>query len=272
MQKSSLLKNSQWVQSPIWPDVYDLLNSIRISDSYYQRGTGAASYDLEDTINLHRKWVSSIIDLSDFSYAYVTSGATEAINHWRMSDRRPWQYFEGEYQWPQMISGNGVQVEELLPDHVLYISNPRCYDGNIFEFDNIDVPIILDCAYISSTPIKRIVAPVNTEQVMFSFSKGFGLIGQRCGLVYTKKPHPTLHPLKKVECFNYSAAIIMKAIMNKFTVDEMYHRYKETQKQICWKYDLNPSDTYFIGTSTDDYYQTRRRYRDIARLCITGIE
>ena len=69
---------------------------------------------------------------------------------------------------------------------------------NNLNFKDIEVscPVILDCTYVSSTNIQRIDVPTNTEQVFFSFSKGFGLIGQRLGLVYTKKPHPTLDLLK----------------------------------------------------------------------------
>ena len=120
----------------------------------------------------------------------------------------------------------------------MYVSNPACSTGNFISLKNIDNPVILDCAYITATPIKKITAPKNTEQVMFSFSKGFGLIGQRCGLVYTKEPHPTLEPLNSVECFNYASSKIMEAMMNNFTVDEMYNKYlkadeEKTYEAIC---------------------------------------
>ena len=267
-----MLKNSRWVQSPVWPEVENLLKEIKISDTYYLRGNNKASGDLKSVIELHKDWVKSIIDLSEFPHAYVTSGATEAINHWRMTDKRPWQYFKGDYQWPQIISRNGSENKYLNSKEVLYVSNPACSTGNFISLKNIDNPVILDCAYITATAIKKITVPKNTEQVMFSFSKGFGLIGQRCGLVYTKEPHPTLEPLNNVECFNYSSSKIMEAMMNNFTVDEMYNKYKDTQKEICDKYDLTPSDTYFVATSTDPFYKKLRRNENTARLCITGIE
>lgn len=268
MLKSSL-RDNPWVQSPLSKEVEILLYAL--DPNYYQRGAGQATKDLNETIEKHREWVSPIIDLKEFPFAYVTSGATEAINHWRLSDTRSWQYFKGDYQYPQMLSGNGIEVDELRPNDVLYVSNPKCHDGNFAEFGNINNPVILDCAYISATAIKRINVPVNTEQVMFSFSKGFGLIGQRCGLVYTKKPHPTLHPLKKVECYNYSAAPIMSMIMDKFNVNTMYNIYLNDQTRVCEQYDLTPSDTYFIGTSTDVYYKKQRRVDGIARLCLTEV-
>ena len=267
-----MLKNSRWVQSPVWPEVEKLLKKIKISDTYYLRGNNKASGELKSVIELHREWVKSIIDLSEFPHAYVTSGATEAINHWRMTDKRPWQYFKGDYQWPQIISKNGNENKYLNSKEVLYVSNPACSTGNFVSLKNINNPVILDCAYITATAIKKITVPKNTEQVMFSFSKGFGLIGQRCGLVYTKEPHPTLEPLNSVECFNYASSKIMEAMMDNFTVDEMYNKYKGIQKEVCDKYDLIPSDTYFVATSTDPFYKKLRRNENTARLCITGIE
>ncbi len=272
LQKSSLLNNSRWVQSPTWPKVQQLLDEIKISDSYHTRGTGEATALNELAIVKHRHWVKDIVDLSDFPYAYVTAGATDAINHWRATDDRPWQFFTGDYQWPNIISQNGKECKYINTKDVLYISNPQCSDGNFRNLPNIENPVILDCAYITATAKQKMFIPKNTEQIMFSFSKGFGLIGQRCGIVYTKEPHKSLHPLSKVECFNYSAAPIMLAMMKNFSVDEMYYLYQDEQDRICDKYDLKPSDTYFIGTSTDPFYKKRRRVGDIARLCLTGIE
>ena len=269
MQKSFLLGNNPWVQSPLCKDVKKLLGEIKTS--YYQRGSGRASKELKEVIEKHRYWVKEIIDLDDFPFAYVTSGATGAIEHWRLSDNRPWQYLNGDYQYPQMLSGNGIEVEEIHPDKVLYVSNPQCYNGNFINLDYIDNPVILDCAYIGATKKEKINVPENTEQVMFSFSKGWGLIGQRCGLVYTKKPHKTLHPLKKVECFNYSSALIMETIIENFTIDEMFNKYRRKQIQICESYDLIPSDTYFIATTEDSYFKKLRRKDNTARICLTPL-
>jgi len=170
-----------------------------------------------------------------------------------------------------MLSGNGEEVEELISDKVLYISNPQCYDGNFVNLDGISNPVILDCAYIGATAIQKINVPVNTEQIMFSFSKGWGLIGNRCGLVYTKKPHKTLQPLKEVECYNYNAAPIIEMVMNNYTVDEMYNRYKDKQIEICTDHELTPSDTFFIATTKDSYYKRLRRKKDKARICLTPL-
>lgn len=267
MLKSSSLRNNPWVQAPLCKDVEYELHKLK--PNYYRRGSGEATQELELAISKHREWVSPIVDLKKFPHAYITSGATEAINHWRLTERRPWQFFKGDYKYPQILSGNGHEVEKLRPNDVLYVSNPRCHDGNFDDFAMITNPVILDCAYVGATYIKKINIPINTEQIMFSFSKGWGLIGQRCGLVYTKEPHPSLEPLKQVECYNYSTAPIINMIMNKFALDEMYNLYKDRQKKICEIYDLKSSDTYFIATTDNVYYKRRRRVNNIARVCLT---
>ena len=86
---------------------------------------------------------------------------------------------------------------------------------NYFNLGNIQAPVILDCTYVSSTDIQKIDVPINTEQVFFSFSKGFGLVGQRLGLVYTKEPHPTLQLLKEFENWNYSGVKTIELIITK---------------------------------------------------------
>ena len=64
-------------------------------------------------------------------------------------------------------------------------------------------------------------------------TKGFGMIGNRLGLVYTKKPHPTLDLLKQFENWNYGGVKTIELVMKNFAVDEMWNKHKEKQIEIC---------------------------------------
>lgn len=270
-----ILKQNPWVQSPISSEVIELLKDIDISATYYQRGTKQATKDLSILEQKHRRWISSILSLDDFQYVYAIAGVTDGLNHWQLTEGRDWQYLKGDYQWPNIISSHkGKEVEQPNDFEVLYISNPQCANGNFLDnnfLQNLKCPVILDCAYLGATLEKSMTMPTNTEQVMFSFSKGWGVVGQRCGLLYTKYPHPTLEPLKKVECWNYNMVKIIENIIDNFSVDYMYNQFKETQIKICNKYGLSPSDTYFLAISEDDYYERRRRKNKEARLCLTPL-
>jgi len=289
------LRNFPYVNVPRIRDVEKLLQTQKVSDTYFSRGSGEATKELNHVEVTHRHWVSSMIDLSNFPYCYYTHGVTDAIHHWVLNNKSPWQYMEGEYEYAGMIGPKGTSVCDVPGQYMdekthraglsadinstkpMYISIPSSADGNIF-YPRVDTwrnnpPVILDCTYISSTAIKTIEVPKTTEQVFFSFSKGFGLIGSRLGLVYTKEPHPTLHRLKEYENWNYSGVRTMQLLMNNFAVDSMHTKYKEKQFDICKEYDFMPSDCFYLATTHDRYYTRRRRMRwnDSARICLTPL-
>jgi len=286
------LRNNPWVDVPCHEDVWHLLKEQRVSDTYYRRGDGQATQDLDWVEATHRNWVHEIIDLSEFPHCYFVNGTTDAIHHWKLTDKRDYQKLcYGEYEYPDMIGPEGQVVcdvegqhmdEEthrsaipgiIDPDKPLYISMPSSADGNFFDLKVGAAPVILDCTYIGSTNIQKINVPQNTEQVFFSFSKGFGLVGQRVGLVYTKEPHPTLQTLKEFENWNYGGVKTIDLIMANFTVDDMWNKHREKQIEICNDYEFKPSDCFFLATTKDTYYTRRRRmkWNDTARICITSL-
>ena len=265
----SIMKKNPWVQAPQIPQIQSLLNTI--TPVNYTRGNGIAKKRLDLLEQQYREWVKDIIDLTEFKHCYFVNGVTDAINQWIATETRPWQYLKGDYEYAKMIGGNASSVEVIQPDTLLYISNPACATGNIIDIDKIQNDVILDCAYIGSTAIHKIVPPVNTEQVWFSFSKGWGLIGQRSGLVFTKQPHKSLSIMKRVEAWNYTSVEICLAVIANFKIDDIYNMYKEKQYQICKEYSLTPSDCFFIANSTHEEYAVRRRQGNVARLDLSYI-
>ena len=289
-QKESL-RDNRWVDVPMSGDVRHLLEKQLVSQTYYRRGDGEATRDLNWVESNHRKWVSKIIDLSEFPHCYFVNGTTDAIHHWTLTEKRPWQQMEGEYEYPDAIGpsgdvccdvpgqymgedGRSAIPAVIDPNKPIFISIPSSADGNFFKPRlPKDVPVILDCTYIGSTNIQKIDVPKCTEQVFFSFSKGFGTIGQRLGLVYTKEEHPTLARLKRLENWNYNGVRTMGLIMSKFAVDTMWNRFNEVQRRICDDYKLKPSECFYLATTKDPYYKERRRMRwnNDARICITSL-
>jgi len=278
LEKKRQIRNNRWVDVPMTNDVWHLLKEQRMSDTYYKRGDGQATRDLDWVEATHRNWVHEIIDLSEFPYCYFVNGTTDAIHHWLLTDDREYQHYQGEYEYPQMIRPGheacvGYKDSVIDPDKVLYVSVPSGCDGNYFDLEDVDCPVILDCTYVSTTNIQRINPPKNTEQVFFSFSKGFGLVGQRLGLVYTKEPHKTLHTLKEFENWNYGGVKTIDLIMSNYSVDDMWNTHKDKQLELCDEYNLIPSDCFFLANSSDEYYKRRRRmkFNDSARLCLTPL-
>lgn len=259
-----LMLINPWVQCPQLPEVDTVLKSVSVAN--YYRGSNAAKKRLSDLESKYRTWIKDIVDLHEFEHFYFVNGVTDAINQWMATETRSWQFLEGDYEYANMIAGSGNKVADINDTDVLYISNPACATGNFIEFEDIENPVILDCAYIGSTAKQRIHLPKNTEQVFFSFSKGWGLVGQRMGVVFTKTPHKSLEPMKRVEAWNYTGVETAHAILDNFDVDTIYNLYKPMQDSICKELGFTPSDCFFIANTTDEKWQMRRRIGNTARI------
>ena len=265
----SIMKKNPWVQAPRIPSVQQLIEGIHAVN--YTRGSGLARQRLDLLEISYRQWVRDIVDLSEFPHCYFVNGVTDALNQWVATEKRPWQYLEGDYEYANMIGGKGEAVSEIQPDTLLYVSNPNASTGNYIELDKVLNDVILDCAYVGSTGVRKIAVPKNTEQIWFSFSKGWGLVGQRSGLVFTKKPHRSLNIMKRVEAWNYTSVEICLAIIANYGIEDIYNAYAPVQKRICEEYNLVASDCFFIANSTDEEYTVRRRQGNLARLDLSHI-
>jgi|TARA_B110000503_G_scaffold68729_1_gene107351 hypothetical protein len=263
------LINTPWVQCPKIDKVSDILSNTEVPN--FVRGSGKAFVRLRKLENKYREWVKDIVDLSEFIHCYFVNGVTDAINQWVATETRSWQYLEGDYEYANMISNRGNKVTYINSSDVLYISNPACATGNFIELKDLPNPIILDCAYLGSTRKQKMYIPKTTEQIWFSFSKGWGLIGQRAGLVFTKQPHKSLEPMKQSEAWNYTSVEIALAVIDNFDIDTVYNQYRDKQLKICKENNFTPADCFFIANSTSTEYSKRRRINNIARLNIGNL-
>lgn len=276
-QQQQNMINSPFVQAPLFEDVRELLAEVSFSDTYRQRGSGEQKRRLETVGHEFRAWASGIVDLSEFGYCYLTNGVTDAIN--QFSATTPlYQRLHGDYHWIDRVrQGPVVEAHELDHRRTLYFSNPQCYNGNfadvelIDEIDRAGCPVVVDCAYLGATPTVRMRLPERTQQVWFGFSKGWGLIGQRLGLCFTKEEHVSLNPMLNVECFDYAKTEIIHRIISQYSIDSQHARMHSEQQRVCAEWNLSASDTFFIANSTDPVYAERRRLGDSARLCITEL-
>jgi hypothetical protein len=264
----NLIKNP-WVQCPQIKSVQQLLKTVEVTN--YARGSGNARHRLDYLESIYRDWVKDIVDLSEFNYCYFVNGVTDAINQWMATEHRPWQFLEGDYEYAHMISGSGEKVKYYNNTDVLYVSNPSCATGDFIKLKDIPNPIILDCAYIGSTLKQKIFVPKTTEQIWFSFSKGWGLVGQRAGLVFTKTPHKSLDVMKNVEGWNYTSVETAIAIVENYAVDTVASAYKPVQQRLCEQYNFTPSDCFFIAKTEDKRFRLRRRQGNVARLDLSSL-
>ena len=267
------------VEIPELFEVNDLVKNIDIKKDV----------DFKSIETAHRKWVGEIVDLSNFSHCYFVNGLEDAIHHWVLTEKRPWQKLcYGEYEYADTIGtagkvtcdvpgqymnqelGRSAIPADIKNDRPLYLSIPSHADGNFFDPGNLDAPIILDCSYVGSTNIQKINVLKNTEQVFFDFTRGFGKVAQGIGLVYTKQPHVSLERSKN---WNDIGIKILDAILSNFTVDYMWKKHKQEQDQICKQHNLKPADCFYLANTRNAQYKDYRlmRWNDTARICITSL-
>lgn len=273
------IKETPWVQSPRLTSTKELFDTITVGDTYYYRGSGESRTDINELEQLHRNWVRDIIDLDEYEHMYFTNGITDAIHQWLLAEDREWQFLHGDYAYAQYMTGKGhhVQLHEISPDRVLYITNPSCSNGNYLPDETIDYinevgcPVVLDMAYVGAIAIQKVKKFKNAEQIWFGFSKGWGAVGQRCGIVYSKELVTNLQMQKNVELWDYTSVNIAKQIIKNYKVDTVYYQMRKYQHQICEEHGWTPSQTFFLALADGDEYSERVRSGDGARLCITPL-
>jgi len=252
-----LLKSDPYVQAPEIPEVRDLISNIPITN--LRRGNPRPQQQLKHLEQLYRESIQPHCDLSDFEHCYIVAGVTDAITQFVATERSCWQITRGDYEYALNISTRGLIHSEPHNRFSLVMSNPYCGTGNIQGFPDIDKPIYCDMAYAGSTPELNITLPDNCEQAWFSFSKSHGLVGERIGLVFTKTPHPSLSLSQGVGMWNYTSVDIAIKCLEKFAYCEIPQKYQPVQHEICDVLGFEPSDCFFIATTTDPEFECRKR-------------
>jgi hypothetical protein len=206
------------------------------------------------------EWLSPYVDLSGFDYLYATNGITESLNYWMWGETRPIKMRDGDYVW---VAGSGI-------GDVQYLSNPSSFDGNFCDIPT-DIPVILDLAYIVSTPIRKIHIPDNVERVFFSMSKCFGLRNYRIGYYWSRKPDRWLQPLhENAKYYNYHSMSLGEELINCIPIELVYNTLQPYQTDVCNELGLTPSDVVWLATSDDPKYSKfRRNYTN--RLCVADL-
>lgn len=206
------------------------------------------------------EYLKPYVDLSNFEYLYPTNGITESLNYWMWGETRTIQVRPGDYVW----------VDGKPSGEVAYITCPNSYDGNFCQIPK-DIPVILDLAYILSTPVKKIEISDNVERVFFSMSKCFGLRNYRIGYYWSKQPDRWLEPLhQNAKYYNYFSMSLGEKIIENIPIDLVYNTLKPFQTEICNELNLKASDVVWLATSNDPIYSKFfRNYTN--RLCIADL-
>lgn len=219
----------------------------------------------------HRSWLLNnsfkCIGLETFQYAYVTNGCTGAFND---AYKDVCFVIEGEYSYHR-DTGCATEVADFvqIPDNSrLIISYPFARTGNTHvDWDEIlnfcflhKIKIFVDaCLSGVSCGLVDLSHPAITH-VSFSFSKAFGTGHARVGVLYSKNDSPSPAKITNQYLYiNHSNAYLHYQLMNQFSSDYIYAKYRQRQLQICKEHNLHISNCVLFGLENN------------SRRCITRL-
>ena len=208
-------------------------------------------------VQQHRKWLENntfrIVGLDSFKYGYVTAGVTEAFNE---VYRERCYVLEGEYSYHKDIGTPISNYNDIPLGSRLIISYPFASTGNPHEeWNDIvqhciewDIEIFVDACLAGVSLGKLDLEHSCITHVAFSFSKAFNTGHIRCGVVYTNQPYSSPASVTNKHLYlNHLSMLLHLELMNNFTSDWVFQKYRIQQIKICEKHNLTQSDCVLFG-------------------------
>jgi hypothetical protein len=193
---------------------------------------------------------NQIQGLEDYTPNFST-GTTQGFDSFYLRHRtRRFRCFIGEYFYHlkiwESIDINWAFItpdDPVIPGDAVIISTPFCDTGaehiqhkELLEHcDQLDIPVLVDCAYYPISGGSDIdLRHTCIDTVCFSLSKAFPLALLRIGIRYTKKEIFDGQSLMSSIDYNHNlSAYIGLKIIQTFSSDYIYNKFKEQQQEIC---------------------------------------
>jgi hypothetical protein len=259
---------------------------LPIEDPEVEYSLSWKKYDVVEFATKYKKWIQSsqnakIFGLDNFNY-YITDGVTGAFADFEKTyPTLQSVVFRGEYPYHRDTGCSRLEtVEDLCTGHKLYISYPFSSHGMMHkDFDKIvdiceqkEIPIFLDCAYFGACQFTDLVINNSCIKfIAFSLSKAFATGRCKIGICFTNEKNTYMSLLNQYSYVNHIAIGIHDNILNNFTPDHMFNKYRKQQIEICKKYELEPSDTVFLAYSYNPKFLGFDRDGTVSRYGISDL-
>lgn len=221
-------------------------------------------------IDRFRSWVSEsrnnqFAGLESFLHAFATLGVTQALDayhYWIKAKGLRLRMLPGEYPYNlDVISGfdkqrDWVGLEPLSKGDALIISVPFSATGNLpigltdllDQCESLEIPVLIDCAWFGTCGgINVDLSHPAIVTAAFSTSKGLNCGNWRAGVAFSRVAYPVLQIQNQWDHsvhFNNRMGLLL---LDNFSPDYVYDRYRAAQIQTCAVYGLIPSCSVHIG-------------------------
>lgn len=245
----------------------------------------------EEFINNYKTWILSsklnnIVGFETFPIGAYSNGTTEAFDKFYLKNStRRFRCFKGEYMYHQAAWRNYfpnwkfLDDEDIQPNDAVVISLPFADLGSehpqmqkvLDECANLNVPVMLDCAYFGLCKDIRFdfTHPAITD-ITFSLSKFLPVAHLRIGVRFTKfDDDDSLLVTHKTQYMNRIGASVGLKIFKNYSPDYNYITYQNVQADMCTTLNLTPSKCVIFGIDTINKYPQYNRGCLSNRLCLS---
>lgn len=236
-------------------------------------------------IDIFKNWLlksnnNSLLGLENFKYGVYSNGTTESFEkfYWNNQNRR-FRCFKGEYLYHKIAWRDRdwafIEDKKLDKNDAVVISLPFADTGCKHEkmdyvlhnCSAMGIPVLVDGCYFGiSKGIEYNLNHTCITDVTFSLSKVFPVAHARIGIRFTKKDTDDLLFVTHKHSYNNRiGAQLGIYLMEKFSADYIYNKYRPCQLNICKKLNVSPSDTVIFGIG-DHSWQEYNRGTETNRL------
>lgn len=165
------------------------------------------------------------------------------------------QVFKGGYPYYNKLKPNleHVELENLVAGKPLILEFPFSrtgdkhpqYDEIIKKANELGIDVYLDCAWLPvGWDLDLDLSEKCIKGVAMSLSKSFGLHWSRIGVRWLKhSTNDTIAIENKYRMVSYPNVMIGKYYLDRFEMDHLITKYKESYLELCRNHDLVPGKT-----------------------------
>lgn len=239
----------------------------------------------------YHDWFSNGIDLqglSQYQHIDFVAGTTETFHmfYYRHMDRRL-RLFRDEYFYHHMMRRNyfknyaELDHKTLQKNDVVVMSCPFSGHGGVPEnfydilesCERLQVPVMLDMAYINISNIKTINLNYKCiETITTSLSKIFPVENLRIGIRLERHLYDDpVHAYNQNDYVNLQSIHAGHQLIKKFDNQWLYKKYHGAQVELCHTLGVRPSQCVIFGIAKRGMFDEYNRGGEINRLCFSKV-
>jgi len=166
------------------------------------------------------------------------------------------------------LASKSIRTKGLRGDYDDYL---QAFDDILSECDRLDIPVLIDMAYISISDLKELdLSHKSIRVITSSLSKVFPVEHHRIGIRMRKElEDDTLLAYNQNQYVNRYSVSLGYHMIKSFPNDWLFEKYKRKQKKICDEMGVEPSSCVIFGIDRNDRFSEYNRGGISNRLCFS---